>query len=630
MKQTTTYISLLLVFIMYSTPGWAQQDTLATVHIRRAKKTQDGKTAFATGQQVQTIDSAIRAQYRQQTVSNLLSDRLPVFVKSYSFNGLATVSFRGASSAQSAVYWNGIPIQNAALGVADLSTLPVAFADKVEVVYGGSGALYGSGNAGGALLLTTARTAGDTIRERWSAAIGAGSFGQYSSSLKGALNRNKWHLSARAFWQHARNNYSYNPGNATTQKMTNGSLNGTSALLQGGYNLGKKSSLDAAIWYQAYDRQIPPALFEAASHKEQQDNSLKSYIGWNYTRAKSEYYAKASLIRDNITYTDPDVRLHTSNTVWQYYQEAGWRYHIPRLGNLLVFAPAQISWIPSSLTDTQRISRYGLAATWTFSPLKHLSVAVQSRAEIINGKHIFLPGAGSTYQLTNWLKLRANVQRSYRLPTLNELYYFPGGNTALKPEHGWSEDAGYTLHLQKSAWQFHHDASLFNRNMYDWIVWLGGAIWTPHNIAQVHSRGTETETSLKYTTGDWQYSIGVNTAYVLSTTTSSYIPADGSVGKQIPYTPRYNGRIIASVQYKRVLWQYTHTYTGYRFITADESSWLAPYQTGNVLLSYTYSWRTHAFAIQAQCRNIWNESYSVAGFRPMPGRNWLAGCSIDF
>src|ERR1043165_3827875 len=95
-------------------------------------------------------------------LSTLLSQQMPVFVKSYSFNGLATLHFRGASAAQSQVLWNGVPIQNASLGVADVSTMPVLFMNKVSVVYGGSGALLGSGNVGGALLLENEQPLFDT------------------------------------------------------------------------------------------------------------------------------------------------------------------------------------------------------------------------------------------------------------------------------------------------------------------------------------------------------------------------------------------------------------------------------------------------------------------------------------
>jgi outer membrane receptor for Fe3+-dicitrate len=73
---------------------------------------------------------------------------------------------------------------------------------------------------------------------------------------------------------------------------------------------------------------------------------------------------------------------------------------------------------------------------------------------------------------------------------------------------------------------------------------------------------------------------------------------------------------------------YNETYTGYRFITADESEYLPPFQTGNLQLLYDFKLQTHAIQFTAQCNNIWDEQYQVVSGRPMPGTNWLAGCKI--
>jgi iron complex outermembrane receptor protein len=170
-----------------------------------------------------------------------------------------------------------------------------------------------------------------------------------------------------------------------------------------------------------------------------------------------------------------------------------------------------------------------------------------------------------------------------------------------------------------------HDLSVFNRVIDDWIVWFGGSIWTPHNIATVHSRGVETENNLQYRMGKWKLHVGVNTSYVLATTTQSYLPADGSIGKQIPYTPRYNGQGNIGFTWKDLFFNYNHTYTGYRFYTTDESGYIMPYATGNIQLFYTLYIRSVPLQATAQVNNIWNEKYEVVNARPMPGTNWLLG-----
>jgi len=585
---------------------------------------------FSPGQKVKTIDSATLQQYQLQNMASLLSQQVPVFVKSYGFNGLATLNFRGSSAAQSEVLWNGVPIQNAALGIADVSTLPVLFMNKVNIVYGGSAALWGSGNVGGALLIENDAPVFDTEKHSLSVSGGMGSFSQYLGGLKGSIANKRWYFSGNVFVQTALNNFYYTNAYGDKVKMANDHLQSAAALLQAAYKISDRNVLSISAWYQQYNREIPPALFETYSVKNELDGSLRLLADWNKQTGSSIWYAKSSFIRDNVQYSDDAIMLNTNNTAYQYYQEAGWRKQFYQYGQLLVFIPVQISWInlPDSNTTKQQ-DKIALAAAYDYKCFQNrLDVSANGRAEVINNQSIPLPGADASFAVTDWFTLRANAQRTYRAPTLNELYYDPGGNPNLLPEQGWSEDAGYTVKVKSGDFTIYQDLSAFNRDIYNWILWLGGAIWTPHNIAEVHSRGVETENYLTYQAGKWKFHLGINTSYVLATTVNSYIYNDGSIGKQIPYTPRYNGQANIGFTFKKLTFNYNHTYTGYRFITTDESEYLLPYQTGNLQLMYNTEICHHSLQLTGQCNNIWNEQYQVVAERPMPGINWQAGFKL--
>jgi vitamin B12 transporter len=582
---------------------------------------------FAPGQKVQTIDSITLQQYRQQNIADLLSQQVPVFIKSYGFNGLTTLSFRGSSVAQSQVYWNGVPIQNAALGVADISTLPVLFVNKVNIVYGGSAALWGSGNVGGALMLENDAPVFDSGRRSLSVSGGAGSFNQYTGGLKGSLATKRWYVGGTVFAQNASNNFPYTTASGVTANMPNDHLHSYAGMAEAAYKISERNIVKLTAWYQNYDRQIPPALFESGSSKEQKSNSLRLLADWKMQKQNSSWYAKSSLLKDDVRYTDDALMLRSDNTVYQYFQELGWKKRLGENSQLLLFSPVQLVWMTLPATnEVKQQNRVALAAAYDYKHFNdRLDIALNARAEVVNSQSILLPGASAYFALTHWLSIRVNGQRTYRVPTLNELYFDPGGNASLKPEQGWNEDAGYTLKLKKGSFAFYHDVAVFNRDIKDWIVWLGGAIWTPHNIASVHSRGVETDNKITLESGKWTFHIGLNTAYILSTTTASYILNDGSVGKQIPYAPRYNGRINAGVRIGNLSANYIHTYTGYRFITSDESEYLLPYQTGNIQVLFDTHLRHNPVQITAQVNNIWNEHYVFAALRPMPGINWLAG-----
>ena len=592
---------------------------------------------FSPGQKVKAIDSVTLQQYQLQNMANLLSQQEPVFVKSYGFNGLATLSFRGASAAQSEVLWNGVPIQNAALGIADVSMLPVFVANKVAIVYGGSAALLGSGNVGGALLLENDMPVFERDSSSLSLSGGAGSFSQFMGGFNGSISRDRWFFSASGFGQYGIDNFKYTTQQGAHKLLPNDTMHNGTAMARAAYKISAQQVVSLSVWYQRDYRDIPPALFEPYSVQKQADVSLRLLADWNKQSGNNTWYAKSSFIKDEVDYTDEQILLHTVNTDYQYYQEIGWKKQFDHYGQLLLFTPLQLTWI--NIADSNKTKQQDKIALVLAYDYKHfdnrLDVAVNGRVEKIIGlgdtttrHNIFLPGADASYLLTDWLVLRANAQRTYRAPTLNELYYNPGGNVNLKPEQGWGEDAGYTVKAKLSDVTFYHDLSVFNRDIHDWVIWLGGVIWTPHNIAAVHSRGVETENNVTYTKGKWKFHFGVNTAYVLSTTVSSSIYNDGSIGKQIPYTPRYNGQANIGVTYKKFTVNYNQTYTGYRFITTDESEYLVPYTTGNVQLLYNAAVYSHSLQFTGQCNNIWNEQYQVVSARPMPGINWLVGFKV--
>lgn len=659
-KRVSLSIAWLCVVLCVCMPASAQvKDTLRQVEISEKRVQKDMVTdlrisTYSPGQAITTIDSLTLAQYRYQDMANLLSQQVPVFVRSFGVNSVATLNFRGSSAAQSAVYWNGVPIQNAALGVADVSLLPVQLMNKVNVVYGSSSALLGSGNVGGALMVeNTLPDFTSQLAHSQSVSAVVGSFNHYRAGLKSSLRSDRYSVELNAFAQSAMNDFGYDDASGAHTKMLNASLRSGVGLLQAAYKVDRQNIVSGRIWYQQYYREIPPALFETGSVKNQRDESLRGLLDWQFDAGRLKGYVKTSFIRDNITFQDSAVLVRSQYSTSQSYTEGGIDFMIRSRHRLLLFAPIQLSWMDRvTFGDRYSQNRYALAGAYLYQPVQKIEISFNSRTEIIDSARIFLPGLNASYDIKHWCTIRANVQRTYRVPTLNELYFVPGGNAALKPERGWAEELGYTMkwrhrpkyldsivllevdvasrqsYYPQPLWQVQHSLNIFNRNISDWIIWLGGAIWTPHNIASVWSRGVQTENSLERVLGRITLRFGLNAGYTLATTTQSYLPGDGSIGKQIPYTPGYNGQLNMGIRMQRWFVNYNQAYTGLRYITTDESFFLPAYTTGNVQAGYTFFQESHPLTLTAQCNNIWNSRYVVVNARPMPGINWLLGAAF--
>ncbi|MEI8278790.1 MAG: TonB-dependent receptor [Bacteroidota bacterium] len=642
MKHSSTYkciyAAVLFIALLCNTRIYAQsaRDTLSEVKVKgkmhKHITNNDKINVFSPGQRVQGIDSTTLQQYRLQSAANLLTQQVPVFVKTYGFNSLATFNIRGASPAQSQVLWNGIPIQNASLGITDISLLPLSLIDKVSMVYGSSSAMLGSGNVGGALLIENDIPHFDSAR-KYSLDIngGVGSFGQNQLSIKSTYSDDRWYISAKVFDQAADNDFTYKSNKNVEEKLSNAKLHGAGGLLNVAYKISDYSTIGFTAWYQQYDRQIPPALFESISLKAQMDNSLRLMLDWQRHKDRTKWYAKTAFIQDGIEFNDNAIGILSISHTQQYFQELGWEWQTLH-HKFMIFSPLQFSSIDRpELQDTKQQTKVALASAYAFTTLhEKLNIAVNLRGESINDLSVALPGLNASYQILPCILLRANAQRTYRAPTLNELYFVPWGNTSLKPEQGWNYDAGYSLKVKLTEdITLIHDAAIFDRLIHDWIIWLGAPILTPHNIATVHSHGTETESKLQWQLAKWQLHLGLNSSYVLATTQSSYITGDGSIGKQIPYTPHYNGQLNVGFTFHGLYLNYNHTFTGYRYVTADESQYLSDYSTGNVQLMYNIHMHKHPIRFNIQCNNIWDQHYQVVAYRPMPGINWLAGLQLN-
>ncbi|HTO17089.1 MAG TPA: TonB-dependent receptor [Edaphocola sp.] len=642
------YFLFLLSFVVslpfYSIAQNSFEDTLADITIisKKLNFNQDLKSEFNSGQITDTLAQNILKLYHNLSVANLLSQQAPIFIKSYGVNNMASVSFRGASAAQSLVLWKGVPLNNPSLGIADISTLQTGMFDNISIQYGGNASLLGSGNIGGALYLDN-----QVIKRNKpliALGLGMGSFGRKEASLNTQWSYKKLNIGLKAIYQDLKNDFSYDNINGDSEIMTNARLKAKGLILSSNYKLSPYQSISFDFWYQDYFRQIPKAMFEANSSKQQNDDALRTLLNWEYQKKNINLYAKFSLNTDKLDYSDPFYNIFNKSKTQQYYQELGWKQNF-KIANfksehtILVFSAFQYVRLLDRSTNVPFQSKPAVAAAYQyFNGNKKWAIQVNARQEWLNNNlNPSLFGSGTEYQIIKqdqWnVKLKASVQKTYRLPTLNELYNKPGGNENLKPEQGWNKELATIVlwHNNKGNISIRQQSNYFNRSIKDWIYWLGGAIWTPHNLAKVYNRGIETSNDLNfYLKENTKFYFSLKTAYTLSTTLESYMPNDSSINKQIPYAPRYTGNINLGFNIQNWNFNYNHNYTGFRFITTDESIYLKPYHTGNLQLAYIFYFKKISATLNLQIQNLWNEQYQIVAYRPMPNRFFNLGTQISF
>ena len=150
---------------------------------------------------------------------------------------------------------------------------------------------------------------------------------------------------------------------------------------------------------------------------------------------------------------------------------------------------------------------------------------------------------------------KASVSRNYRFPTLNDLYFLPGGNPGLNSEQGVAYEAGLSFAVGKEgAYTLSGSASWYDQHIDDWILWLPTAkgFFSPVNIKKVHAYGVEIRADLAAAltrelkinlNGTFSWAPSINEGEPMS-------PADRSVGKQLPYEPEYSATATGRLSWR--------------------------------------------------------------------------------
>ncbi len=594
---------------------------------------------FSNGVKFLQFDSSEISSRYNDNLGELLIERSPVFIKSYGPGTLSTTSFRGGNANQTPLIWNGLNITSPMNGTPDLALVPLSLIRDIQLQYGGASTAWGSGAVTGAILLNSNK---DDAPEKIGIHLGAGSFGKFTQGVELNLKKGTWRTSISLFNQFAENDYaidqSNNGSDIVREKQVNAAYVNSGLIASIAKRISKDHRLSFDYWFQKTKREIPPTLLEENNEAKQDDLANRFMVSWNWNRKNGNYESKAAFFQEILDYENPAIDLNSSNRSNTFIFESIRNYflnsrHSFQAGLNGTFARADADSYEEDAFQN-RVSIFGSYSLQNRNA--RISATTYLRQEFVsNGNNTapFTFGLSGKWDLTQWLYVYVNVSRVYRVPTLNDLFWRPGGNPDLKSERGYSLESGFSMELFRARRElkFQFEATGFSRLVKDQIIWLPSAsYWAPQNLMEVWSRGIETKTNLVYSRNGKKIGAEVLTNYVLATNQRSKVEGDASVGKQIIYTPRYNGSGKIFLGINNLSFSVIQTYTGYRFTSSDNSEWLDPFWITSLRIEYGIRLPTYAVTCLAEVNNLFSTSYQVVAARPMPLQNYELGVSIRF
>lgn len=621
-------ILLVIQFFCWLSYAKAQVDTslyFPVVEIRQPKLSSN-----AIGSQGTSWNSKQLEARSFQQLTDLLEKESGIYLKSYGLGSLATSSIRGGSAGHTLVLWNGLPIQSPMLGLLDLSLLPLQSIDQLSVQRGGNTALWGSGAVGGLISLDNQADFEKGIA--FSSQTAFGSFDNFQQSFDFSIGGKSWQSRTRFAHQEATNDFLYDiaPGFPQRQQTN-------AALLQHNFNQdlywkpNDRQQIAIHYWRQFSDRQIPPTNTQNRSEAFQIDRADRLVLDWRYLTDKAVYQAKLAGFSEDLQYFDPQIKLSSPSQFYSLIAEVTgqwyWKNGFQFLSGLTqTYNKAE----SNGYRDGEQEKRSALFASVTQRRSKW-QWQLSLRQALIDREFIpLVPTFAIDYQALSFLTLKGKISRNYRLPTLNDRFWQPGGNPNLKAESGWSEELTLTGGWKQEHFQFSAAFTAFNRQIDNWILWsirAGQNFWSANNIAAVWSRGLEPRLKLSYELSSLELGLQLGYDYTRSTNQIALENPKIAEGQQLLYTPIHQGFGNLQVGWRSLQLHYQHRWVGRSQGINDP---LPSFDIGQASLQYHINEKKTESLVFFRVNNLWNQSYLVVERRPMPGTNYQFGIKLSY
>lgn len=581
------------------------------------------------------VDSLVLENKSTATLSELLIQHSPVFIKTYGPGGVSTASFRGTTASHTLVLWNGFQLNAPTLGQVDFSTIPVFLADDIDLRWG-SGTSTNSGGLGGAVNIDNQTGFGKglilDLKQTY------GSFNTLGSYVTAGYCGKRVSFRVKAYRSSSDNDFEYlNTALLPPKRMQQRNADYVDYGVMPEWSLLlKRGILSAASWNQWNHRNLPPIMPNVGNTLTQEwsrDQFSRNFLSYRLFWDKGNLQLKSAAFVERQRYfletrnpvtNDPISFINTDNKGLILHQIAEVEQTLFPAWKL----KGKLQWDRERVNSNhyQEVQRRDVVSAYTAlegNPMERMDVRLTARYDLVDGKSMgVFPTATASYLFPFGVKLTLGYSHNYRNPSLNDLYWYPGGNPDLLAENGRTGDLAVSYSLNKEGLKLELRSGAYASWVENWIQWVPTMYryWVPQNVAKVFARGLESHLDFRYRKGPWTISLSGN--YVLTYTTDESENAQqyGMLGKQLIYIPRHHGNLFANLRYRTWDCSYTLEVTGFR--NTSYAGFFAFDLPSYVLHHVSLGKQIKKFRIELRCNNLTDKDYQNVIWRAMPGRSF--------
>ncbi|MFC7290428.1 TonB-dependent receptor plug domain-containing protein [Hirschia litorea] len=452
------------------------------------------------------------------------------------FGGQASVRIRGASSGQTLVMIDGVPVGDVSTtdGSFNFARLGTESIERIEILKGAQSTLWGTDAIGGVISITT-KTPDEGFGGDAYAEIGSFETVRGGAAVEYGSDKGDFRISYNAI-----DSAGISKADAANRNDEEDGFESQSLTAKGGFNFTSTTRLEAGLIYQDSTTEIDGYQFGAQGNVG--DSNDQSDVEEISGHAKLSFSLFSDKLENDILVGYSNIDRENSNAGVTSFAAEGERW-LGRYQGLFTINDANklafgleheegtFDSGSSFGSDDGEQTTDSIFAMYELQPVESLTLTAGVRVDDHDAYGTQTTGrVAAAYNPNDIVTLRASWGQGFKAPSLYQLYSQYGTPT-LSPEESEGFDVGLDLRTPDNKGTF--GVTYFDQEVTNQID-FSFATFTYDNIAKVNSSGVEVSGS--YQLLNW---LGVNANY-------AYIDAEDDAGEELVRIPEHSGDFTMS------------------------------------------------------------------------------------
>ena len=575
-------------------------------------------------------------------LEQLLMNTSSLYVKSDA-GTLSSIRFRGTSPNQTSVFFGGIDVNSLTLGQSNLCNITPFLFDYVDLQFGSSSTVNGSGSVGGAIHLGLDSLWREGIQIK--AKISEGSYGEQFYGTKIYVGNGKLETISRIYYYYHRNDFSFinnytgdveHPGSVKDYQH-GASLENYGFIQELNYRFGSDEYIKSSLWYEHDYHQIPLNMSSNYIYQGEKINVLvdKNFRFWSeYQNNKGKIKYTGGLgfvhdmeIQDNNQYSKigTDRFIISSEIMHDIKRNFGYKAGL----KYKCIYPKVYAYSDSIIKKEQHFDLY---CSFFYHIGNRWKLTANMRELFVTNFSVpFTPSVGAEYLIFSSGKssfiMTGSIAKSYRIPTFNDRYWGTNGNPDLKAENGMNYEAGWNYHKVLDNTKVNLKLNVFYLDIKNWIEWRQLGILEAVNVGEVVSKGIEFQSFIEKKEGESKITFRLN--YTFNPVKTVKDISESLVnGLQMEYKPRHMGNVSVVEAFNKWEIYIQGQYTGTR-LSDGSGTKLHSYFLINTEFFREIYIDGKKFKCSFSFNNILNRNYQNQKYYAMPRRTFRLSISAN-